>query len=96
MTDDPFDINVPHRTPINEVNTAPQSICPLCHRLNHCDVSPASGRCWCFDVQIPASLLAKVPEDLRNTACICRDCIVAFNTASTQDVANSRRIPHLP
>ncbi|HSI10212.1 MAG: cysteine-rich CWC family protein [Rariglobus sp.] len=62
--------------------SAPPVICPLCQRSNRCDASAANGRCWCFDVQVPAGLLAQLPEDQRNTACICRECIVSFNEES--------------
>ncbi len=39
--------------------------------------SPAAcqGPCWCFCVEIPPALLARVPEELRNCACICRRCV---------------------
>jgi hypothetical protein len=59
------------------VSTA-QSTCPLCQRPNRCEASSANGRCWCFDIQVPAGLLAQLPESQRNTACICRECIDGF------------------
>jgi len=57
--------------------------CPFCHRANHCEAPTAGphGRCWCFDLKVPAALLAQLPESQRNTACICRECIVAFTTS---------------
>jgi hypothetical protein len=30
-------------------------------------------------VEIPAALIARVPVELRNRACICRDCVTAFH-----------------
>ncbi|CAM2774396.1 cysteine-rich CWC family protein [Rariglobus hedericola] len=64
---------------------APQSFCPLCQRPNQCDATGAGGHCWCFSVQIPATLLDQLSEEQRNTACICRECIIAF--AHNQDSA---------
>lgn len=55
----------------------PNHTCPLCGGPNAC--APAqSGQldtpCWCRDVNFSAALLAKVPEPLRNKACICAAC----------------------
>ena len=61
----------------------PQLVCPLCQRPNRCDASGANGRCWCFDLHVPAALLAQLPEDQRNTACICRECIVEFSSRAS-------------
>jgi len=55
--------------------------CPLCGGPNECQLcSPAThkGSCWCAQVEIPAALLARVPEQLRNRACICRQCVEKF------------------
>jgi prepilin-type processing-associated H-X9-DG protein/prepilin-type N-terminal cleavage/methylation domain-containing protein len=55
--------------------------CPLCGGANGCQLcSPATckGPCWCASVDIPAALLARVPEHLRNRACICRHCVEKF------------------
>lgn len=56
--------------------------CPLCGRPNHCQLCTTAaykGSCWCFEVEIPAALLARVPTGLRNRACVCRDCVMAFH-----------------
>jgi hypothetical protein len=66
------------------VNTL-QATCPLCQRPNRCDANSASGRCWCFNVQVPAALLAHLPDDQRNTACICYECIVQFLTENPEN-----------
>jgi prepilin-type N-terminal cleavage/methylation domain-containing protein/prepilin-type processing-associated H-X9-DG protein len=58
--------------------------CPLCGEANGCQLcSPAAykGRCWCADVEMPATLLARVPEHWRNRACICRNCVEKFHPA---------------
>jgi prepilin-type processing-associated H-X9-DG protein/prepilin-type N-terminal cleavage/methylation domain-containing protein len=55
--------------------------CPLCGGANECQLcSPAAykGRCWCARVEMPGELLARVTENFRNRACICRKCISAF------------------
>jgi prepilin-type N-terminal cleavage/methylation domain-containing protein/prepilin-type processing-associated H-X9-DG protein len=55
--------------------------CPLCGGPNDCQLcSPDApkGPCWCTRVEVPDALLARVPEALRNRACICRKCIASF------------------
>jgi prepilin-type N-terminal cleavage/methylation domain-containing protein/prepilin-type processing-associated H-X9-DG protein len=63
------------------MSPADASLCPLCGGVNDCQLSlpVARGRCWCARVEIPAGLLARVPEDLRNRACICRACIERYS-----------------
>ncbi len=56
--------------------------CPLCGAPNACQLcSPDAfkGQCWCARVEIPAELLARVPENFRNRACICERCVTAFH-----------------
>ena len=56
--------------------------CPLCGGANGCLLcSPAAfqGACWCAPMGIPAALLARVPENFRNRACICQKCVVGFH-----------------
>jgi hypothetical protein len=67
--------------------------CPLCGQFNdcqHCSVSAHKGPCWCARVEIPDELLACVPVQLRNRACICHNCIESFRLKSTKkaDVAS--------
>jgi hypothetical protein len=55
--------------------------CPLCGGPNHCllcATTPYKGRCWCSQEEMPAELLARVPEPLRDRACICRGCLENF------------------
>ena len=55
--------------------------CPLCGGANECQLcSPAAhkGPCWCASAEMPAELLARVPENLRHRACICRPCAEKF------------------
>ncbi|HEX3890486.1 MAG TPA: cysteine-rich CWC family protein, partial [Verrucomicrobiae bacterium] len=53
----------------------------LCGAANGCQLcSPATykGSCWCARVEMPDALLARVPENLRNRACICQSCVEKF------------------
>lgn len=55
----------------------PNTTCPLCGGPNGC--APAAGGsfdmpCWCVDVTIDPAALARVPEDKRGRACLCRAC----------------------
>lgn len=55
--------------------------CPLCGGANECQLcSPVvyKGQCWCAHEDFPAELLARVPENLRNRACVCRSCAEKF------------------
>ena len=55
--------------------------CPLCGRPNECArCKPVPhAPCWCEAKTVPAALIAQVPEAKRGRACICRDCVSAFN-----------------
>jgi hypothetical protein len=55
--------------------------CPLCGRPNECQLCAGAGykgSCWCAEEEIPEALLAEVPAELRNRACVCHECIVSF------------------
>ena len=65
--------------------------CPLCGGSNACLLASSvayKGQCWCAHEEIPAALLARVPEHLRNRACICRRCVEEFR------LKNSLFTPH--
>lgn len=53
--------------------------CPLCSGPNDCAM--ASGRavttCWCIRTPIPAPVLARIPADKVNSACVCLQCATA-------------------
>ena len=52
--------------------------CPLCGQPNGCRLCTPGryqGPCWCETAIMPAGLLARVPEPLRNRACICQSCV---------------------
>jgi hypothetical protein len=53
-------------------------LCPLCARPNDCQlcgVDSHKGPCWCASVTVPEELLAQVAPEMKNRACICRQCI---------------------
>jgi len=55
--------------------------CPLCSQPNRCQLCTTAaykGPCWCATTNIPDELLARLPVELRNKACICRECVTAF------------------
>jgi prepilin-type N-terminal cleavage/methylation domain-containing protein/prepilin-type processing-associated H-X9-DG protein len=58
------------------------ALCPLCGGPNACQLCApvaGSGPCWCVNVEMPEALLARVPENFRNRACICRACVGKFH-----------------
>jgi hypothetical protein len=55
--------------------------CPLCGEPNDCQrctTTAYKGPCWCDKVEVPDAALARVPDELRNRACICRSCLESF------------------
>ena len=57
-------------------------LCPLCGQPTDCQRCTAAaykGPCWCARVEIPEALLAQVPVDQRNQACLCRACVTAWH-----------------
>jgi prepilin-type N-terminal cleavage/methylation domain-containing protein/prepilin-type processing-associated H-X9-DG protein len=57
-------------------------LCPLCGGPNDCLLCApgvARGPCWCVGAGLPSELLARVPENLRNRACICQTCVKKFH-----------------
>ncbi len=70
--------------------------CPLCGQPNAC--APArtgafSQPCWCESVDFSAELLARVPEGLRNKACICQACAAASQADSATKAATAAMLP---
>jgi Cysteine-rich CWC len=61
--------------------------CPLCGKANLCamEVERATGAkqeaCWCTQVDFTAELLAELPTEAENLACICAACADRNNAA---------------
>ena len=56
--------------------TDPQR-CPACGASNQCslaDPRTADRACWCYSVDIDPAVLAALPDELRNAACLCPAC----------------------
>lgn len=69
---------------MNTPDTA--NICPLCGGVNQCamEIERESGvkqaaPCWCTEVKFDADLLARVPPEKRNLACICAACATSVD-----------------
>ena len=63
------------------------SACPLCGHPNDCgQCSPATRSlpCWCERLIIPGELLARVPNELRGRACLCRACVEKFHRENSR------------
>ena len=73
--------------------------CPLCGGANECQLcSPAAykGQCWCARAEISPELLARVPENSRNRACLCHRCVEKFQLEKSFATPHAaRRAPGL-
>jgi hypothetical protein len=54
--------------------------CPLCGKSNHCGnmLGQPQGACWCSTAIFPKGLLALIPDDQVNKACICKECLEEY------------------
>jgi ribosomal protein L34E len=57
--------------------------CPRCGSDFHCG---KSGKCWCYEVDLPPSLLEKIDDTY--DSCLCPDCL--------KEVAKSGTITLIP
>lgn len=50
--------------------------CPLCGQINQCAMAVGlpPENCWCMQANIAPQTLARIPEVLRRSACICPSC----------------------
>ena len=85
---------------MNSLQQLNPAACPLCGEANHCQLcSPATykGTCWCAQQEIPDELVLRVPEPLRNRACICQGCVSGFQLnrefQRSQPPHSTRRAP---
>jgi hypothetical protein len=53
--------------------------CPLCAAPNDCAMASnrAVTECWCIRTPIPPAVLARVPPNKANSACVCQHCATA-------------------
>lgn len=72
---------------MNTLTTANK--CPLCGHVNQCamEIERETGikqtePCWCTAVKFDADLLARVPAEKQNLACICQKCAQSVNWLS--------------
>ncbi len=68
------------------MNLTDTSRCPLCGGANNCQLCTPNtykGPCWCEPMLIPEMLLARVPLELRDQTCICRECVAAFHRGNS-------------
>jgi len=75
------------------------ALCPLCDAPNGCQLCvPVAGKapCWCVGVELPDELLARVPENLRNRACICHACVEKFHLKKTSPAPAPRPVHRAP
>ncbi|WP_428423213.1 cysteine-rich CWC family protein [Methylibium sp.] len=60
--------------------------CPVCGGPNACAVAAVGSfdvDCWCRRVRIDPATLASLPPAQRGTACLCRGCAEAPESAVT-------------
>ncbi|WP_017755359.1 cysteine-rich CWC family protein [Calidifontibacillus oryziterrae] len=53
--------------------------CPICNKENNCGKLQGQKVCWCVSETFPGEIFELVPEEKRNKACICKDCVQTFN-----------------
>jgi hypothetical protein len=63
--------------------TFAHNLCPLCNKDNCCGNISACGSktsCWCRspEINFPAKLLNQIPNAVKNKACICKACALAY------------------
>ncbi|MFK3797720.1 cysteine-rich CWC family protein [Pseudomonas sp. NPDC088444] len=69
--------------------------CPVCGQSNRCtlaDPRTVDRACWCFTETIDPAVLAALPEDVRNKACLCPRC-AGLVEADQATLLQSRHIP---
>lgn len=60
---------------VDAVPSVDVATCAICGSANDCGLARGDTTCWCFEVVVPPSLLARIPEALRDRACVCRACV---------------------
>lgn len=84
-----------HTSDCLATNNAPEH-CPLCGGANDCRLCTAAaykGSCWCVAEGIPDELIARVPVEARNKACICRKCVMGFHHVKENGIGGPKIRP---
>jgi hypothetical protein len=66
--------------------------CPLCGQRNQCaqaDSPTPVQQCWCFAAPIERRVLERLPEALRNRACLCPRCAQGLPPSTPDEPADS-------
>lgn len=66
--------------------------CPLCGQRNQCaqaDLPTPVQQCWCFAAPIERRVLERLPEALRNRACLCPRCAQGLPPGTADEPADS-------
>jgi len=66
--------------------------CPLCGKENRCGAH-TNSRCWCVDRVFPPELFQGLPATLKLKACVCPDCLDAYERAHP---GATHRAPNAP
>lgn len=53
--------------------------CPICALSNNCLAGTDDvAKCWCMNKQFDEWVLAQIPEQFKNKACICEGCYTKY------------------
>lgn len=66
---------------MNTIEVDPRR-CPLCGGPNDCGIAAGASTCWCFSTDVPAEVVARVPDEARDAMCICRACAEGQSAAA--------------
>lgn len=70
---------------MNTIEVDPRR-CPLCGGPNDCGIAAGASTCWCFSTDVPAEVVARVPDEARDAMCVCRACAEGQSAAANQTV----------
>ena len=61
-----------------KLNLSEKETCPRCGSKFDCG---KSGKCWCFEVDVPPSVLEKIDAEFHS--CLCPKCLKEFSSSET-------------
>ncbi len=50
------------------------TLCPICGQSNLCGTQAGKSKCWCYSADISHQLLGELPEEIKDTSCLCERC----------------------